>query len=591
MEIRFKLAVPVIVLATVVVYSNTFFVPYIFDDFHAIVNNEGIRNLSNLTQVFFSDSPNRPFLYLTFAINYALGGLETFGFHFFNITTHILASIVVFVLLNFLLKKEKIESDIYPFFGALLFALHPLQVEAVTYISARSSSLTSLLYFLAFYLFISKPLKAGVRFYLALLFFGLALLSKELAITLPALLTIYLFQFSKGDELKKSLPYLFVIWLEVPLYICFRYLVTGYSLEAPSSSAYHFLTPLTYFKTELSVVAFSYIPKLFVPLGLVFDGDAPWEKSFLDIEVIGGFLVFIALLATAFLNFKKRKLLSFSILWFLTTLSVTSSFYPILDSYVERRLYIAMPAFSLFLIYLLHLIVAKKLLTVRQLQVCLVAVLLFFSILSYQRNQLYNDPLLLWADTIKKTDTKSRPYSNLSYGYIKNGEIEKAKSLLNFAIRAFPEVDDTKLIYCWILGNESRFAEMEKMLDKIKPKKIKDVAQVYNLRGVLAGHKGDFAKAGLLFKKSLGLNPSNTDARANFGVLLRIEGRIDESIDWLKESARIYPLEADFNFQLANSYVETDRPLALKEYQKALRKNRRHTGALKALKEKFNLEM
>ncbi len=585
MVIKLRYVAFLLVILGGAAYSNSFYVPFIFDDFHVISENSGLRDLSNLREVFFSDSPGRPFLYLTFALNYAVGGYDTFGYHIVNFFLHICTSLLVFILLKEILARENIKKDIYPLAAAMVFILHPLNVEVVTYLSSRSTGLCTFFYLFSFWLAIKHPLGWNRTLFFSCCFFLLGMLTKELIASMPFLLAIYIFQFDGRERLKKSAPFLSVYWFLFLAVLVFRSFVKGYSLEKFSDLP--FLTPLVYFKTELAVVAFGYLPRLFVPIHQIFGGNSNWKLFFLEPAVIGGLTVFVFLISASIYFFNSRKILSFSIIWFLVALSVTSSFIPIIDAYAERRVYPALPAFCLLIAYSLHELGYRFSKVKKALGLFIVLVLLVFSILTYQRNSLHTDPVLLWEDTISKASAKERVYANLAYQYIKRSKNKEAKETLLFGLKYNPDYVPMQILYCWLLGMESRFVEMEKVLKQIKPIEAKDASQVSNLYGVLAGEKGDFENSMTFFKNALKLNDANHDARGNVAALLSRMGKREEAILSLRASIKKYPLVADFHYHLGNYLLERSRSEALKEYFLALRLEPAHIGVISAMRKSF----
>lgn len=575
----------ILFLAGFAAYSNSFQAPFIFDDIHVIVKNFGLRDLWNLKEVLLFDSPGRPFLNLTFAINFTAGGLNPIGYHVVNFLLHVGTSLLVFLLLWEILRREEVESGIYPALGAMLFLLHPIQVGAVTYVSSRSSILAVFLYLLSFLLVIRRPLKWGFLFFLALFFFALAVFTKEISVTLPALLTIYFWQYRNREDINRSIPFLALFWGMLPVFFIYRYFVTGHPLEELHPE--RFLTPLIYFQTQLSVVAFGYIPRLFVPINQIFDGASQWKMSALNLEVIGGGIILLVLAVFAVWNFKRKRVLSFSILWFLTALSVTCSFWPILDAYVERRLYIAMPAFCLAVSYLYYLADIRWPNLQKQFRIALIAVLVVFSFLTFQRNSLHAEPLLLWKDTAGKTWGKARIYAGMAYEYIRKGEYKKAEETIHFGMKAFPENVPLKISYCRLLGMKSDFTSMERRLKKIRPVVANDVAQVYNLYGLLEGEKGKYRRAMEYFQKALEVVPGLVDARANMAILLWRQGRTGDAIALLKNAIKRNPYEADYHFQLGNMMLGSNRAIAFREYKLALELDPNHIDAARSLETHF----
>lgn len=190
------MAAAIIAAATLIVYSNTFSAAFQLDDTHHILENEGIRDLRHLPDLI---SGLRGLSQATFALNYAAGGLDVRGYHIVNTVLHIITAVLAYIFLyeTFnLMKKNDVWSKKIAAFTALIFAIHPVQTQAVTYIVQRMEVMASLFYLLAIILFI-KAAASQTRAKRGFLYAGigasylLAFYSKEIAYTLPAAILLY----------------------------------------------------------------------------------------------------------------------------------------------------------------------------------------------------------------------------------------------------------------------------------------------------------------------------------------------------------------------------------------------------------------
>ena len=204
-----------ITTALLVFYSNSFTADWHYDDFHHIKENINIRKISNIPVFFkdpstFSRNPGtnmyRPLLMTTHAINYQMGlwssrnGYNVFWYHATNFLFHVLTSFAVFFIVLFLFRKRihlgRINPVLIAAFAALLFGLHTINTETVVYIASRSSGMSAMFVFWAFYLYLKGTADTKAKAW-PLVFSGIlytcGLLSKEIAITLPAMLIYYEF--------------------------------------------------------------------------------------------------------------------------------------------------------------------------------------------------------------------------------------------------------------------------------------------------------------------------------------------------------------------------------------------------------------
>jgi len=200
-------------LLGITIYSNTFNSPFIFDDLNNISNNYAIRNFSE----YLSSWDYRIFRfvgYLTFSLNYQIHQYNLFGYHLVNLLIHILNTVLVwsFIRIIFLtpvLKGQKITKNrnAIAVFAALIFLTHPIQTQAVTYVTQRFASLATFFYLLSIYLYARARLFATHR-YIFFIGSGLAALmgiyTKEIVFTLPLMIFLYEIYFFKKDFLKKK---------------------------------------------------------------------------------------------------------------------------------------------------------------------------------------------------------------------------------------------------------------------------------------------------------------------------------------------------------------------------------------------------
>lgn len=183
-----------------IVYSNTFDAAFQFDDIHRITENPAIHNPENLWRVF---KEKRGLTMATFLINYAAGGTDTTGYHAVNTAIHIINSALAYAFVLMALGMAGLgntRARVVAFFATLLFALHPLQTQSVTYIVQRMESLSALFSLASLIVFMKAAGTAGTvrRYALYLLvgvLFALAFHAKEVAFTLPALILLFDFCF------------------------------------------------------------------------------------------------------------------------------------------------------------------------------------------------------------------------------------------------------------------------------------------------------------------------------------------------------------------------------------------------------------
>ena len=187
-----------------VIYSNTLDAAFHLDDFKQVTGNPVLRSLDNLFSILTAQK--RGVTGATFALNYAFGGIDIRGYHIVNISIHAINSILVYFMLFLaipVIPNLKDRARRIALFSALLFAAHPVQTQAVTYITQRQESLSALFCLMAL-IFLILALRSSVQIKRVLLYaaipicYLLAFYSKEIAVTLPALILLFDLYFAGG---------------------------------------------------------------------------------------------------------------------------------------------------------------------------------------------------------------------------------------------------------------------------------------------------------------------------------------------------------------------------------------------------------
>jgi hypothetical protein len=371
---RHLIAVGLIAGVAFLIYSNTFSVPFQFDDRSNITQNPNVQikvftwdSFERLMKNTYKESI-RLFAYFTLALNYYFGEFNVFGYHLVNLLVHIFAGISLygFLILTFRLPslREKYGAISYKvaLFASLIFISHPIQTQSVTYIVQRMASMAGMFYLLTFILYIKGRLAHGkVRLlYLggALLGYLLGVFSKENTAILPLFIALYEFYFIQNMDLsprgKKSLLILIgslVLIGSVGLLVWgSRYLqviVEGYQ-ERPFTLSERMLTQFRVVLYYLTLLVYPH------PSRLNLDYDFVTSKSLLDPPTtLISILVVLGLVGYGVWVARKRPLVSFCILWYFGNLVIESSIFP-LEMVFEHRLYL--PSIGPFILFSLGVV-------------------------------------------------------------------------------------------------------------------------------------------------------------------------------------------------------------------------------------------
>jgi len=593
-QARLKTTLFLLVLTVILflIYANGLNTPFQSDDERHIFLNLEIDNPAyylNPEKITY-----RQISLLSFALNYKWGQENPFGYHLFNVLIHICSVILVFIIVSLTIKNatewgEK-GAPIIATITALLFALHPVQTETVTYISGRPGSMAALFFLLSLLMFILGGLERSSRkipdfiFYaLSLFTFFIAVLCKETAITLPFILLLYDLYFMKGENWKvfRSRIGFYILYPIIPMLI---YLQTPHIFVALGGLLEKVNFSLIWIQLDILKIP---IKLFFFPINLAFEHDirnqVMWGPLLMSI---------LGLAVTLFVVIKKfylkSAILSFSILWFLITLAPSNSIMPRTHFFSERNLYLPYFGLCLFFAVIIYLIFFKE---ARNKFFWGVSVMVLigacFSSLVVKRNQVYTTPSSLWADTFKKNPNKLSAGKALSIHYLmeekypnalktlndllkinsglydvhqnmglafKNlGDMTNAERKFKDAISIKPKAPEAHYNLASLYGSLGKHIEASKEFD-ISAKLFighvngpphqfyLDKARAHNQAGIVYIHSKKYEEALQQFEKSVKQNPKSLEARFNLAKLL-LEFKNDKvpAAMHLKEALKLNP--------------------------------------------------
>ena len=387
------------------VYGNSMQGSFHYDDFHSIVDNPHIRDLGNTAAFFadltlFSADPQkamyRPLLLLTYTANFYLGGYGVFGYHVVNTLLHLACTLLVWSLATTFGCRRRGAVG-----AALLFAVHPICGEPVNYISSRSELLAGVGVIGALWAYLRwrlAPASSARWPYLvaAVLAYAVGLLSKSVAIALPAFLVLY--ELRSGWPPRRWLPYQGIFWLVSAVYLG---IVHGMVAKAMVAS------PVRGFGVQLLTQAKALV---YYGLQLVMPVKLSVEHQFFESAPgAAPALVSLALLASG-LWLGRRHYRHAGALWpALAVLALAPTLLVPLNVLVnEHRLYLPLAGLVLWPGRFW-----ERLVNHRRLAPILVLTLALLSIASFQRNELWKSELSLWRDAAEKAPEMPRVHVHL----------------------------------------------------------------------------------------------------------------------------------------------------------------------------------
>ncbi|MFH1800177.1 MAG: tetratricopeptide repeat protein [Candidatus Omnitrophota bacterium] len=580
-----------ILLFGVLAYSNTFDVPFYFDDQMRIVENLSLRPPINLGRIWES-FPTRFVANLSFALQYVLTGLAPWGFHLINLLIHLLVSLTVFGTTRLLLSTPALKDtlsashrDLFALGTALLFVTHPIQTQAVTYVVQRMTSLATLFYLATLWMYLKARIE-NARYYPAVFLSMLAaMFTKEIGFTLPfAILLVEWFFFPLSEKetfAKKVLRWLpfAAFLLVVPLtWIIYKdnlVRIGGAMNLLPTWNTH--ISRWDFLLTEFRVMR-TYLRLLFFPAGQCLDYDYRMSAAWGDPDAWAAFSLLVSLLVLSFLFFKKYRLLSFGILWFFLTLSVESSLIPYPDVIFEHRLYLPMFGFSLFVASFLWLLTKSS----RGFLAAILILAVVLSGMTYARNELWKDPFVFWRDNIRKSPFKYRSYMLLGEAYSKERKDEKT-ALLYYQKALETGRQTPRLLanmsnaYSALGNSEMSKRYLQEVLFLQQPTKESSQGLFFYNEAISFIKEGKISRAIQSLEKATHDNPQYPFYYIQLGELYRETGREDEAISCFRKAIAVSPSSKEGYDALALLYKEKgDKEKALAVLVEYLKLKKEH---------------
>jgi tetratricopeptide (TPR) repeat protein len=542
-------------------------------------------------------------------VDYALWGLEPLGHHLTSVIFHAFNTFLVFILavrLSGYGEPGKMEISngsagagrkalVVAFVTALLFGIHPLHVESVAWVSERKDVLSAFFFLLSVLSYLRYTSSRGSRrsiFYGAcLVLFIMALMSKPMAVTLPAVLLIldyYPLRRLNVDGGFKSARRL--LMEKAPFFVLslLSSLITLWAQHSGGSLKAIEVYPLME-RVLVALRAFAfYIYKMVLPVNLVPFYPYPKTIEFNTVEYKLSIILFIA--ATAFCLWSSKRERLFLAVWFyyvITLLPVVGIVQVGGQAAADRYTYL--PSLGPFVLAGLAAGAAFERSSKKHLQaLTVVFVLIISGILAnktVKQIAIWKDTITLWSYEIKLFPEKVPiAHNHLGNAYNKEGLTNEAKEELKLAIRLKPDLAEAHsnlgIVY-YYKGLIDEAEEEYKIAIRYKP----DLAGVHNNLGLIYEKKGDYERAMEEYKTEVALKSGFVETHYNLGNLYYKMGRIDEAIMEYREALRFKLYPADVRYKLGLAYKEKGlKDEAIREFQKVLEIRPDHTEAREILK-------
>ena len=523
-------------LAAFIIYANSLGNEFVFDDESVVLGDQSITALSNIPKYFTGEQGfhkvigryYRPVVSATYAIDYSLWNLKPFGFHLTNVLIHVINSLLFLQLLLLFFKKYDSKFKNYAILiGALIFAVHPVHTEAVSWVSGRTDSISCTFFFAALIYYLKFiEAESNKNLVLLLLLYLLSLLSKEMAITLPVVIILYdliINKFSIKQLFSERVKvYTAVIVLSL-LYLLLRWYVLK---DVPERTTYNY-----FFGKDIFVTLFTmlqtiplYFRLTFAPYDMLYhyNGYLPYLDSFFSFPVIFAVVFILIFLVCAFYLWKRLPVVSFSIFFFFITMLPVVNIIPTMNFMAERFLYIPSIIVSFAFIAIALKYYSEK--NVNVIYGIAALMLIGYGYLTVSRNADWknNDTLYMTGDNRPGSVT----YVNVGNIYANKQQYEKAAEYYRKAIDLKKEA---------VLANNN-------------------LGKVYLI-------KRDFDSAYFYINRAYINDTLSPEPMHAFATLYASFDRYPEAIDWLERIQKVSPGYMNSDKMLAELMARQQMPL------------------------------
>jgi tetratricopeptide (TPR) repeat protein len=570
---RWRAALPllIVVAAAVLVYANALSNDFVFDDIHFVKDNDAIKSLAHVREIFTENlwgllgrasNYYRPVPPLLFMATWALAGPAAWAFHLVNVLFHAGASALVYLIAARLLRDSGLGGPapvvVPAALAALLFAVHPIHTEAVTWISGIMDVACAFFALASFALFLRADRERALSgtHVLSLVSFLLATLCKEPALALPALvLACDYFQRRPPDRslaraVKRSLPYVAV----VGVYLAMRaHALKGLAPVTRGAGAAGLWATLLNIPPLFEL----YLRKLAVPARQNVLYHVPPVTSLIEPRALLGLLVLaafgVAVVLAARRNGTVLLCLAFLALPLAPALYLPALSQRVVNAFAERYEYFASVGFVL--------LVGAALLGLRgrdrrayAAAVSAVAIAIaVFGALTVRRNAVWRDNYTLWSDSVAKSPESAFAHANLGYALFYAGRTAEGRRELDTALRLDPGIPAS------IVTQGIQYASKGLLKKAILEFSIAlmfdpDMVEAHYNLGLAYQDRGWLDAAIEHYRRALALAPGFADAHVNLGIAYAERGDLDAAIEQFQAAAALNPADAAARHNLARAY-------------------------------------
>lgn len=603
---------------------------FIWDDINLIVFDYQIKSWNFMSEVFsrdffgFSDDDKkygyyRPLVTITYAADWALWENNPAGYHLTNILIHLICTFLVFFIFYRLANRTKIV----PTLAALLFAVHPIHTESVTWIAGRTDPLAAMFFFAALWAFLihaerlagakGLPMPPGaapdagqrqpwLHLGLSIAFFIMSMLAKEMAVSLPVITTLFLVVYVSGlKNLRRLIWFLPAMVLQTVViggYFLFRHWRVGYSQQAKDP-----FDTITAILSFIKTIGY-YTLKTLVPVHLSAYIQNPLVESVLDPAFLAGFALVALLAGVVIWSFKRDKLIAFSLLFYLASLLPLSNLVRISGPKdmgfmtAERFVYIPSAPLLLVMALLLGRLIGRFRgwaadvdwhagNAIRRLMALVLAATILVSLtaLTIDRNRDWYDNETIFTQMIDDAPNATLLYVVLGNIYRLSKKYDQAETVLNKALEYIAPRDREEPTWIYndlagIYAEQHRFDEALQLMKLASRTRMHNSAVLYNY-GEIYRAMGDCNSAVEYYQRSLKIQRDNRQAFIKMGLCFQQQQRWETSNKAYLAALELTPNSPNLHNQVGYNYLRmANLPKAEMYFKAALDKTPDHEQAV-----------
>ena len=562
----------IIAAAGIASYSNTMQVPFLFDDVGRIVDEPAIRTLWPPSVAM--QNSNRPFAQYTFALNYAAHGYSVFGYHVVNLGIHVAAALFLFGLTKRTMRRCDTDyqaiAGLLAFSVALVWVVHPLNTQAVTYVIQRLESLMGLAYLATLYFFV-RSLDSKRSYHWLLCSVGACAFGmgcKEVMVSAPLIVLWYdrAFVSSSWREIIAHRKGFYLLLAST--WGVLAWSMSHYRLDYTSGSLFQVegLTPWTYLLSQ-STVLVHYMSLSFWPSGQCVYPAWPIAKSMLEVwpqlVVIGGMLI-----ATIWAIWRQPRWGFLGGCFFLV-LAPTSSLIPIQDIAFEHRMYLplaALVAFVLLAAYALLLQVSMSKNVAMRVHLGFALLIgIALGLTSYERNKVYVSTISVWKDTLVKSPKNLKVWVGLGGLFAKEKRYDEAREHFVRALEIAPDDSKANANFAGLLIEQREYDLAGKYLERAFQSNPKDLDAITNM-GHLQTRLENFSEAAKYYEVAVAVQSKDEELQSCLiGSYIR-SGRLSDAERCSLANLERRPKSAGAQVDYASSLIAIGRKDSAIEY-------------------------